>query len=103
MAMTLRDMSGTSGVVAVALTIIGASVAIGAVLSHHEHRSDVAIAKLESDLAGAVAKLEERVAGAAGKLESDLPGTAGKLEERMAGVAKEVDAKLAGFERALRK
>ena len=111
MSMTLRDMSGTSGVVAVTLTIIGSAAALGALLSHHEHRSDAALARLAAEMAGVAGrlevKLEERMAGVIKEVDAKVAGSAKEVDAKVAGaketITKEVDAKLAGFEKVRRR
>jgi hypothetical protein len=112
MSMTLKDMSGTSGVVAVVLTIIGATLGIGALLANNEHRSDAAIAKLEERMAGVIREVDAKVSGAkesiTKEVDAKVSGTketiTKEVDAKMAGtketIDKEVNAKIAGFEKA---
>jgi multidrug efflux pump subunit AcrA (membrane-fusion protein) len=101
MSMTLQDMSGTSGVVAVVVAIIGASVAVGTLLSRHEHSSDVAIARLEARMAGTASELEARMAGVMKEVDAKVAGTTEaitrEVNAKIAGTIKEIDAKVASI------
>lgn len=89
MSMTLDDLSG----IGIVLTIIGSTLAVGAMLANYERRSDVAIATITS-------KLEERMAGTTAALKSDMAGVMKEVDAKISGaketITKEVDAKISG-------
>jgi hypothetical protein len=104
MSMTLKDMSGTSGVVAIVLTIIGATLGIGAMLANNEHRQDAALAKLEERMAGTAATLKSEMAGVIREVDAKVSGAKESITKEVSG-AKEtidakIDAKIAVFEKA---
>ena len=94
LSMTLVDMSSSANAAAVIVTILGVTFAAGTVLHSSERRAEVAIAKLQADLAGAKEAMASTKEAVIKEVDAKLAGT-------KEAVIKEVDAKLAGTKEAM--